>query len=87
MKIATISSLFIGSVWSYYKASLSNSFIYDEFGRVSIFHGENFVQVSLKQKNNRKKLLSSLILFSSSFLLFFFTTSLIFLFYLFVYFV
>lgn len=55
MKIATISSLFIGSVWSYYKASLSNSFIYDEFGRVSIFHGENFVQVSLKQINKIRK--------------------------------
>ena len=32
------------SVSSYYSTSSSNSFIYDEYQRVSIFHGENFVQ-------------------------------------------
>jgi hypothetical protein len=46
MRAAIVLSSFVTTAWGGYSTSPSNSFIYDEYGRVSFFHGENFVQVS-----------------------------------------
>jgi hypothetical protein len=46
MRSAFVLSSYLATAWGGYSTSSSNSFIYDQYGRVSFFHGENFVQVS-----------------------------------------